>query len=122
MACSSSSIDAFLAAEADDDVRVVILGGAGPLFSSGHDLGSRVADGGLGRSQSAPHAQDQRRNAQGCRGALLQEWHYFFQNTMRWRNLRKITIAQVHGPVYAAGAHADVGVRSHRRIRGHRVR
>src|SRR6266581_435094 len=27
--------DAMLAAEADDDVRVVILGGAGPLFSAG---------------------------------------------------------------------------------------
>ena len=27
--------DAFLAAEADDTVRVVILGGAGPMFSLG---------------------------------------------------------------------------------------
>ena len=35
--------DAFLRAEADDDVRVVILGGTGPLFSSGHDMGSKVA-------------------------------------------------------------------------------
>ena len=34
---------------------------------------------------------------------MLQEWHYFFENTKRWRNLRKITIAQVHGTVYAAG-------------------
>jgi enoyl-CoA hydratase len=34
---------------------------------------------------------------------MLQEWHYFFQNTLRWRNLRKITIAAVHGPVFAAG-------------------
>jgi enoyl-CoA hydratase len=34
---------------------------------------------------------------------MLQEWHYFFQNTLRWRNLRKITIAQVHGSVYSAG-------------------
>jgi enoyl-CoA hydratase len=35
--------DAFLRAEADDDVRVVILGGMGPMFSSGHDLGSKVS-------------------------------------------------------------------------------
>ena len=35
--------DAMLAAEADDQVRVVILAGAGPLFSAGHDLGSRDA-------------------------------------------------------------------------------
>ena len=33
--------EAMLAAEADDLVRVVILGGAGPMFSAGHDLGSR---------------------------------------------------------------------------------
>src|SRR6266571_3960526 len=34
---------------------------------------------------------------------MLQEWHYFFENTRRWRNLRKITIASVQGAVYAAG-------------------
>ena len=34
--------EAFLEAEADDEVRVVILGGTGPMFSSGHDLGSKV--------------------------------------------------------------------------------
>ena len=39
----------------------------------------------------------------GAEGRMLQEWHYFFENTLRWRNLRKITIAQVHGTVYAAG-------------------
>ena len=35
--------DAFLAAEEDDEVRVVILGGMGPMFSSGHDMGSKVS-------------------------------------------------------------------------------
>jgi enoyl-CoA hydratase len=39
----------------------------------------------------------------GAENRMLQEWHYFFDNTRRWRNLRKITIAQVHGDVYAAG-------------------
>jgi enoyl-CoA hydratase/carnithine racemase len=32
---------AFAAAERDDDVRVIILAGVGPTFSSGHDMGSR---------------------------------------------------------------------------------
>ena len=41
---------------------------------------------------------------------MLQEWHYFFENTRRWRNLRKITIGQAHGDVYAAGADAAVGL------------
>jgi enoyl-CoA hydratase len=39
---------------------------------------------------------------EGAEKLLLQEWHYFFENTRRWRNLRKITVAQVHGDVYAA--------------------
>ena len=33
--------EAFLRAEEDDTVRVVILGGEGPMFSSGHDTGSK---------------------------------------------------------------------------------
>jgi enoyl-CoA hydratase len=39
----------------------------------------------------------------GAEQRTLQEWHYFFENTRRWRNLRKITIAQVQGTVFAAG-------------------
>jgi enoyl-CoA hydratase len=39
----------------------------------------------------------------GLENRFLQEWHYFFENTRRWRNLRKITVAQVQGTVYAAG-------------------
>ena len=35
--------DAFRTAEKDDEVRVVILGGVGPLFSSGHDMGSKLS-------------------------------------------------------------------------------
>jgi enoyl-CoA hydratase len=96
--------EAFHRAEEDDQVRVVILGGTGKLFSSGHDLGSPEAiaerPGGAdehptfsinGGTRPSPEAR------------MLQEWHYYFQNTLRWRNLRKITVAQVHGTVYAAG-------------------
>ncbi len=39
---------------------------------------------------------------EGAENLMLQEWHYFFENTRRWRNLRKITIGQAHGDVYAA--------------------
>src|ERR1700733_8273256 len=35
--------DALMRAEEDDKVRVVILGGVGPMFSSGHDMGSKEA-------------------------------------------------------------------------------
>jgi enoyl-CoA hydratase len=96
--------DAFLAAEADDQVRVVILGGAGPLFSSGHDMGSResAAERMPGPGQH-PTYQVNGGTRPGAEGRMLQEWHYFFENTRRWRNLRKITVAQVQGTVYAAG-------------------
>jgi enoyl-CoA hydratase len=96
--------EAFLAAERDDAVRVVILAGAGPMFSAGHDLGSATQ-----RAEAFP-GPDQLESAStngGSRDSAekrdLQEWHYFFQNTLRWRNLRKITIAQVHGQVISAG-------------------
>jgi enoyl-CoA hydratase len=96
--------DAFLEAEADDEVRVVILGGTGPMFSSGHDMGSKES-----MEQMAPGPEQHitaRTNGgtrQGAERLMLQEWHYFFENTRRWRNLRKITIGQAHGDVYAAG-------------------
>ena len=96
--------DAFRAAEKDDAVRVVILGGSGPLFSSGHDMGSRE---GREEYQPGPNQHPSVKINGGTRlGAesrMLQEWHYFFDNTRRWRNLRKITIAQVQGTVFAAG-------------------
>jgi enoyl-CoA hydratase len=95
--------DAFLRAEAADEVRVVILGGHGKAFSAGHDMGP------VGRRDTTP-GPDQHPSAKvnggtraGAERLVLQEWHHFFENTRRWRNLRKITVAAVHGPVYSAG-------------------
>jgi enoyl-CoA hydratase len=96
--------DAMLAAEADDKVRVVILGGLGPMFSAGHDLGSTDA---VREREPGPAQHPTYRTYGGSRdGAeqrMLQEWHFYYDNTRRWRNLRKITIAEVQGAVYAAG-------------------
>ena len=95
--------DAFGRAERDDTVRVVILSGNGPSFSAGHDLGTEdmVAEREPGPDQHPTFT---------CNGATggkvesryRQEYHYFYDNTRRWRNLRKITIAQVHGKVISA--------------------
>jgi enoyl-CoA hydratase len=96
--------DAFLRAEADDDVRVVILGGMGPLFSAGHDMGSKVSMEELSPGPGQHPTTTLNGGArQGAESLMLQEWHYYFENTRRWRNLRKITIGQAHGDVYAAG-------------------
>jgi len=74
------------------------------MFSSGHDLGSAVS---REEFMPGPNQHPSRTingaTRQGTENLMLQEWHYFFQNTLRWRNLRKITIAQVQGPVIAAG-------------------
>src|SRR5581483_5232560 len=80
---------AFLRAEADDTVRVIILAARGRNFSAGHDLGSEAA---LAERKPGPtqHPTFQ------SHGATLQpiveklyhqEWHFFFENTSRWRDL-----------------------------------
>jgi enoyl-CoA hydratase len=96
--------EAFGRAEADDTVRVVILAARGKNFSAGHDLGSEEA-----LSERKPGAGQHptfsingaTRNAVAEK-TYLQEWHYFFENTRRWRDLRKITIAQVQGNAISA--------------------
>ena len=96
--------EAMLRAEADDEVRVVILGGVGPMFTAGHDMGSKVS---MEEYMPGPNMHPTRKinggTRKGAENLMLQEWHYFFNNTRRWRDLRKITVAQVHGDVYAAG-------------------
>src|SRR5690348_1599107 len=85
---------ALLAMEADDRVRVVILGGAGSAFSAGHDMKAA-----LGEMLPGPRQHPTWRinggSHEGAEQRMRQEWHYFFANTLRWRYLRKITIAQV---------------------------
>jgi enoyl-CoA hydratase/carnithine racemase len=96
--------EAFRAAEMDDQVRVVVLGAEGTMFSAGHDTGSSQS-----RAEWMP-GPDQHPTVRidggtrlGPERLFLQEWHYYFQNTRRWRDLRKITIAEVHGNVMSAG-------------------
>lgn len=48
--------EAFARAESDDNVRVVVLAGEGPMFSSGHDIGSsrRVPSSAPGPASTPP--------------------------------------------------------------------
>lgn len=78
---------AFKAAEADDDVRVIILAGAGEHFSSGHDLGTPEE---LEDAQKRPFEDSPR-------GRYERSWQLYVDTSLRWRDLLKPTIAQVHG-------------------------
>lgn len=97
--------EAFVAAEADDDVRVVILAARGKNFSAGHDLGSEAA---LAERTPGPGQHPTFASHGATRDGIAeklyhQEWHFYFENTRRWRDLRKITIAQVQGNAISAG-------------------
>ena len=96
--------EAFGRAEADDDVRVVILAARGKNFSAGHDLGSEaaLAERAPGSGQHPTFQINGATRASVTERTYLQEWHYFFENTTRWRDLRKITIAQVQGNAISA--------------------
>ncbi|MBI3213003.1 MAG: enoyl-CoA hydratase [Mycobacterium sp.] len=96
---------AFRTAEADDAVRVVILAARGRNFSAGHDLGSDAAlrERTPGPSQHPSFRIDGATREGMVEKLYLQEWHYYFENTVRWRDLRKITIAQVQGNAISAG-------------------
>ncbi|TAJ39271.1 MAG: enoyl-CoA hydratase [Reyranella sp.] len=78
--------DAFVRATKDDAVRVIILAGAGKHFSAGHDLGS------------PQEMADQKKNpVEGFKDEYRRLSERFFENTMRWRDIPKPTIAQVQG-------------------------
>jgi enoyl-CoA hydratase len=78
---------AFAAANADEDVRVIILAAAGDTFSSGHDIGT------------PEEKEDMRRRPfpMGVSGEYALSRHLFLDTTLRWRDLDKPTIAQVQG-------------------------
>lgn len=85
---------AFDAAEEDDEVRVVILGGAGEHFSAGHDL------------KSILHADsdDPWRAARATtEGKYRHEQVMYYDRCARIYDFRKPTIARVQGACVAAG-------------------
>jgi enoyl-CoA hydratase len=91
--------DALTTASFDDAVKVIILSGEGPHFSSGHDMtGGRGDDfeptrigisGGIGKP--------------GSEGLMAMEEEIYLNMCRRWQTLPKPTIAQVHGKTIAGG-------------------
>src|SRR6185312_7676812 len=70
---------AFQTADSDEEVRVVILAGAGDVFSSGHDIGTQEEREDMRRRPFPP----------GVRGEYALSRYLFLDSTMRWRNLDK---------------------------------
>lgn len=88
-------IDATLdLADQDDDVRVVILAGAGKHFSSGHDLKALVNDDGADPWVALRETPE---------GKFHHEKTMYFDRCMRIHDFRKPTIAAVQGSCVAAG-------------------
>jgi enoyl-CoA hydratase len=87
-------IDHFLdVADADDEVRVVILAGSGKHFSAGHDLKAIVG--------GEPDPWTQIRETP--EGKFRHEQVMYYDRCKRLYSFRKPTIAQVQGAAVAAG-------------------
>jgi enoyl-CoA hydratase len=78
---------AFARADLDNDVKVIVLAAAGDHFSAGHDLGTPEE---LADRATKPFGE-------GVLGRVNRSWHLFVENSLRWRDVRKPTIAQVQG-------------------------
>jgi enoyl-CoA hydratase len=85
---------AFDAADADAEVRVVILAAAGKHFSSGHDLKALVGQ---------AEADEWRRMRETPEGKFRHEKVMYFDRCVKIYNFRKPTIAAVQGSCVAAG-------------------
>jgi enoyl-CoA hydratase len=79
--------DAFAEAMADHDVRVAVVFGSGDHWSSGHDIGTPEE---LADREARPYER-------GTVGVYQRSWDWNVENTLRWRDLPKPTLAAVQG-------------------------
>lgn len=89
--------DAFRAAAFDDAVKVVILAGDGPHFSSGHDLRDH------GPYDHDPVGISGGFTKPGAEGYMALEEEIYLNMCRRWQQFPKPSIAEVHGKTIAGG-------------------
>ena len=93
--------DAFKAAVADDDVKVIVLRGEGKHFSAGHDIGTPGRD--VHLSQDRVTMWYDHANKEGGEFLYVREAEAYLGMCRRWREIPKPTIAAVQGACIAGG-------------------
>jgi len=86
--------DALQTADRDPEVHVIVIAGAGPHFSSGHDLKAYVGE--------AP-SDEWHEKRKTPEGKFEHERRMYFEKSMAIRDLTTPTIAMVQGKCVAAG-------------------
>jgi enoyl-CoA hydratase/carnithine racemase len=91
---------AFYRAAADDEVKVVVLAGAGKHFSAGHDIGTPGRDIDQSFDRRAGLWWDHV-GKDGAENRYARESEVYLGMCRRWRELPKPSIAMVHGACIA---------------------
>ncbi|MFK0089137.1 enoyl-CoA hydratase [Pseudomonas sp. NPDC090755] len=96
------ALDAALRRAVDDDqVKVIVLRGAGKHFSAGHDIGTPGRD--INKPFERAHLWWDHTNKPGGEQLYAREQEVYLGMCRRWRELPKPTIAMVHGACIAGG-------------------
>ncbi|NKF20942.1 enoyl-CoA hydratase [Solimonas marina] len=92
---------AFRCAVDDDEVKVIVLAGAGKNFSAGHDIGTPGRD--VNESFARAHLWYDHVGKPGGEFQYVREQEVYLGMCRRWREIPKPTIAQVQGACIAGG-------------------
>lgn len=93
---------AFVRAVEDDEVKVIVLAGAGKHFSAGHDIGTPGRDIHRSFPRVATTSWEHEGRA-GAEGMFVREQELYLGMCRRWRELPKPTVAMVQGACIAGG-------------------